>query len=47
MTSIGEEIMLTQSIELLMNLNDSQRNQIAGMLRHEEGYFMRLRDDDD
>jgi len=47
MSSIGEEIMVTQSIETLMNLHPNQREQIAAMLRQEEGAYLRLRDDDE
>jgi hypothetical protein len=46
MSAIGEEIMVTQSIETLMGLSDNQREQIAAMLRREEGSYLKLRDDE-
>jgi hypothetical protein len=46
MTALGEEMMITQSIETLMNLGENQREQIASMLRHESGSFLKLRDDE-
>lgn len=46
MNALGEEMMITQSIEMLMGLSENQREQIAAMLRREEGSFLKLRDDE-
>lgn len=44
--AIGEEIMIVSSIDTLMSLGPEQREQIAAILRHEEGALFRLGDDD-
>jgi formylmethanofuran dehydrogenase subunit B len=46
MTAIGEEILITNSINTLMSLNPAQREMIAAMLRDDDGSFLRLRDDE-
>jgi hypothetical protein len=44
--AIGEEIVLTSAIDLLMNLSLPQREQIAALLREEKGAFFHLADDE-
>jgi hypothetical protein len=44
--ALEDEIMLTQSVQRLMRLSAPQRDQIAGMLRREDGYFLKLSDDE-
>lgn len=46
MEAIGEEIMITASIDTLMRLSPTQREQVAAMLREEEGAHFRLLDDE-
>lgn len=41
MESIGEEIMYSHAIEVLMNLEPAQREQVAEMLRHGGGAYRR------
>jgi hypothetical protein len=47
MTAIAEEIQITESINTLMGLNQSQREQIAELLQAGADAFIRLRDDDE
>jgi hypothetical protein len=46
MEAIGEELLITASIDALMRLNPTQREQVAAMLRNEEGAHFRLDDDE-
>lgn len=45
MNAIGQEILISTSVDALMALSESQRDQIAGLLRGEQP-FLRVRDDE-